>query len=161
MRYIPLLLPVLITSEPSVNTHGRRKGGQHGNELKDLQFCPRDLPSLGLYKGVQTHFTVQCRLLHLQQLELRAFAMPLMHFIFVVWEMGEYYNVSFLGWQNMAALMLTLLSDGKSPFVTKRCFRNTSYWTVLKAIVHQSLDTLCLASLYICCPFPTLLLVSF
>lgn len=49
---------------------------------------------------------------------------------------------------------------GKRPFVTKHCFRNTAHLTILKAIVHHPLDTLCLASLYICCPFPALLLAS-
>lgn len=113
-------------------------GGQGGNELKDPQFCHRDLPSLSSYRGKEQHFTVQCKLLHIQQSDLNSLILQCVSCL--LFEVGEYYNVSFLGWQNMAALMLTLLSNGKRALVTKHYFRNTAHLTILKATVHHPLD---------------------
>lgn len=87
-----------------------REGGEEGwgwEWAKGLQFCHRDLPQLT--GGIWQHFTVQWKVLRIQQPE------PLiLQCISHLFEVSECCNASFSGWQNMAALMLTLLSKGKA-----------------------------------------------
>lgn len=154
MRCVPLLTPV--ESHHCFRSDSKcsgKWGGQGGHELTGPQFCHRDLPSLSSYRGIQQHFTVQCKLLHIHQSALNS--LILQGISCLLSEMGEYYNVSFPAWQNMAALMLTLLSNGKRPLVTKHYFRNTSHSTILKATVHHPLDALALFC--ICCALLALL----
>jgi len=159
MTCIPLLTPVESTqcfrSGSKYMLRGGGSGGQVGNELKDPRFCHRDLCSLSSYRGIQQHFTAQCKLLHIQQSDLNSGILQCISCL--LFEISEYYNVSFLGWQNMVALMLTLLSNGKSQLVTKHYFRNTAHLTTLKATVYHPSEALCLASLCICCPLLALL----
>lgn len=103
---------------------------QDENELKDPQFCPRDLPSLSSHRGIHQHFTVQWKVLRIQQPEW----LVLQCTSCLLFGMCEHGNASFFGWQNVAALMLTWLSKGKSPLVTKQGFRNTAPSTVLKQL---------------------------
>lgn len=88
-----------------------REGGEEGSGwewAKGPQFCHRDLPQLT--RGIWQHFTVQWKVLHIQQPE-PLILQCMSHLLF---EVSEYCNASLSGWQHMAAPMLPLLSKGKS-----------------------------------------------
>lgn len=118
----------------------RRGSGRSGWECnKRPQLCHRGLPSLSTFRGMQKHFTLHCKLLHIQQSHLSS---PILQCISrLLFEIGEYYHVSFLGWKNMAPLMLTLFSNGKRPLVTKHDFRNIAHSKISKTTVHHPLDS--------------------
>lgn len=150
VRCIPLLTPVESPHQFGSDSKFSGKeevGARSGNELKGHQFYLRDLPSLRSHRGIEEHLSAQCKLLHIQQSDLNSLILQCISCL--LFEMGEYYNVFFLGWQNMAALMLTLLSNGKRPLVTKHYFRNTSHSTILKATVYHPLDSLSHIILYL------------
>lgn len=145
MRCIPL--PTALESPHSFRSDSKcsgteEVGGQGGNELKGPQFSTGTYLPSAHTGGKEQHFTVQCKLLHIQQSDLNSLILQCVSCLLP--EVGEYYSVSFLGWQNMAALMLTLLSNGKRGLMTKHYFRNTAHLTILKATVHHPLDALCL-----------------